>query len=113
MIRRLLVLLSALIVITGPDDLLLDLKCLLQGESPMIAGQKTDALEFAEGEVSDDAEDSPLAEAERLQTARYINSRNTIIAARRVSGPVDPHQYRPADSLRVLPGLSLITKESE
>ncbi len=28
----------------NPDDLILDLKCLLQGESPMIAGQKPDAL---------------------------------------------------------------------
>jgi eukaryotic-like serine/threonine-protein kinase len=66
----------------NPDDLLLDLKCLLQGESPMIAGQKTDALEgLAQGEVSDDEEGSPLAEAERVEMAGYINSRNTIIAA--------------------------------
>lgn len=67
----------------NPDDLLLDLKCLLQGESPMIAGQKTDALAgLAEGEVAgDEAEDSPLAEAEREEMAGYINSRNTIIGA--------------------------------
>ena len=66
-----------------PDDLILDLKCLLQGESPMIAGQKTDALAgLAEGDVSE-GEDagSPLAESERVEMAGYINSRNTIIAA--------------------------------
>jgi serine/threonine-protein kinase len=67
----------------NPDDLLLDLKCLLQGESPMIAGQKADALAgLAEGEASDDeVAGSPLAEAERIEMAGYINSKNTIIAA--------------------------------
>ena len=36
----------------NPDDLILDLKCLLQGESPMIAGQKPDALAvLAEGDA--------------------------------------------------------------
>ena len=67
----------------NPDDLLLDLKCLLQGEGPMIAGQKSDALAgLAEGDVSDhEAAGSPLAESERVEMAGYINSRNTIIAA--------------------------------
>jgi serine/threonine-protein kinase len=67
----------------NPDDLLLDFKCLLQGESPMIAGQKTDVLAgLAEGEVTEDEiAGSPLAEAERIEMAGYINSRNTIIGA--------------------------------
>ncbi len=67
----------------NPDDMLLDLKCLLQDESPMIAGQKTDALaSLAEGDASDDeVQGSPLAEIERIEMAAYINSRNTIIGA--------------------------------
>ena len=67
----------------SPDDLILDLKCLLQGESPMIAGQKSDALAgLAEGDVSEDQPvSSPLSESERVEMAGYINSRNTIIAA--------------------------------
>ena len=67
----------------SPEDLILDLKCLLQGESPMIAGQKSDSLAgLAEGDFSEDAAtDSPVAESERVQMAGYVNSRNTIIAA--------------------------------
>ncbi len=67
----------------NPDDLILDLKCLLQGESPMIASGKADALAgLAEGDVSDDeVTGSPVAEAERLEMAGYVNNRNTIIAA--------------------------------
>ena len=66
----------------NPDDLILDLKCLVQGESPMIAGGKSDALAgLAEGDVSDDAVDSDVTEAERVEMAGYVNSRNTIIAA--------------------------------
>ncbi len=66
-----------------PDDLILDLKCLLQGESPMIAGQKADALAgLAEGDVAEvEVAGSPLAESERVEMAGYVNSRNTIIAA--------------------------------
>ena len=38
----------------NPDDLILDLKCLLQGDSPMIAGQKPDTLAtLAEGEAEE------------------------------------------------------------
>ena len=68
---------------TNPDDLILDLKCLLQDESPMIASGKSDALAgLAEGDVSDDeAEGSPVAEAERVEMAGYVNNRNTVIAA--------------------------------
>src|ERR1700722_7108272 len=50
-----------------PDDLVLDLKCLQQGESPMIAGQKTDSLAgLAEGDVSEDGVAAPpVTELER------------------------------------------------
>ena len=67
----------------NPDDLILDLKCLQQGESPMIAGQKSDALAgLAEGDAAEGEDHgSPLAEAERAEMAGYVNSRNTIIAA--------------------------------
>ncbi len=38
----------------NPDDLILDLKCLLQGESPMIAGQKPETLAvLAEGDIDE------------------------------------------------------------
>ncbi|MDX2038651.1 MAG: serine/threonine-protein kinase [Isosphaeraceae bacterium] len=76
-----------------PDDLILDLKCLIQGESPMIAGQKLDSLAtLAEGEADGDRFESAVAEEERLEMARVVNSRNTIIAA-----------------LGVLLGLSILT----
>jgi eukaryotic-like serine/threonine-protein kinase len=67
----------------NPDDLILDLKCLQQGESPIIAASKSDALAgLAEGDTTEEqASGSPLAESERLEMAGYINSRNTIIAA--------------------------------
>ncbi len=66
-----------------PDDLILDLKCLLQGDGPMLAGGKADSLAgLAEGDAADDVPDgSPLAESERVEMAGYINSRNTIIGA--------------------------------
>ena len=67
----------------NPDDMILDLKCLLQGESPMIAAGKSDSLAgLAEGDVSeDDLGGSPVAQAERVEMAGYVNTRNTIIAA--------------------------------
>ncbi len=67
----------------NPDDLILDLKCLIQDESPMIAGQKADSLAgLADGEAAEGEEaGSPVAEGERLEMAGYVNSRNTIIAA--------------------------------
>jgi serine/threonine-protein kinase len=66
-----------------PDDVLLDLRCLLQGDPPIIAGGKADALAgLAEGDAADDeVTGSPVAEAERVEMAAYVNSRNTIIAA--------------------------------
>jgi serine/threonine-protein kinase len=64
----------------NPDDLILDLKCLLQGESPMIAAQKPDALSvLSEGDAEDH---QPGMNPEQLaEVAGYVNSRHHIIAA--------------------------------
>jgi serine/threonine-protein kinase len=66
----------------NPDDLILDLKCLQRGESPMLAGQKTDDLmALAQGDYDEEtaamqgASDTQLAEL-----ASYVNNRNHIIA---------------------------------
>lgn len=65
-----------------PDDVILDFKCLLQDESPMIAGQKPDSLEaLAEGEAEDGFYGSGASEDELIELAGHVNSRNIIIAA--------------------------------
>jgi serine/threonine-protein kinase len=62
-----------------PDDLILDLKCLIQGESPMIAGQKPESLEaLAHGES--DAEPEGPREEDMVEIAGIVNNRNQIIA---------------------------------
>jgi serine/threonine-protein kinase len=63
-----------------PDDLILDLKCLLRDESPMIAGQKPETLlALAEGDV--DSESQLGASKEQMvEMASYVNNRNQIIA---------------------------------
>ncbi len=65
----------------SPDDLILDLKCLMRDESPMIAGQKPETLEaLAEGE-SDGMYYQPAAsEGQMIEMASYVNNRNHIIA---------------------------------
>lgn len=65
----------------NPDDLILDLKCLIQGERPVIAEQKADALAaLAEGDISDDAAGFATVSDSRLEEmAAYVNSRLTII----------------------------------
>jgi serine/threonine-protein kinase len=64
----------------NPDDLILDLKCLLQGESPMIAAQKPDTFALlAQGETEHVEEG--LSEEQMIEIAGFINSRNYIIAA--------------------------------
>jgi serine/threonine-protein kinase len=64
----------------NPDDLLLDLKCLLQGESPMIAAQKPDALAvLAEGDT--EQLEQGMNEQQMIEVAGFVNSRNQIIAA--------------------------------
>ena len=66
----------------SPDDLILDLKCLLRDESPMIAGQKPESpggpgrrgvrrLRASGGTASED---------EMVEMASYVNNRNHIIA---------------------------------
>jgi serine/threonine-protein kinase len=63
-----------------PDDLILDIKCLQRGESPMIAGQKIESLEpLAKGDT--DHEPPPGPSDEQLtELASYVNNRNQIIA---------------------------------
>jgi serine/threonine-protein kinase len=64
---------------SNPDDLILDLKCLIQGESPMIAGQRPESLEaLAQGEVDEDQEGP--GEEELMALAGVVNNRNQIIA---------------------------------
>jgi eukaryotic-like serine/threonine-protein kinase len=64
----------------NPDDLILDLKCLLQGESPMIAAQKPDALAvLAEGDTEDVRHG--MNEEQLIEVAGFVNSRNQIIVA--------------------------------
>ena len=70
----------------NPDDLILDLKCLIEGERPMIAEQKADALSnLAEGDLDEDAASfgghSAVTEAEKIEMASIVNARSTIIAA--------------------------------
>jgi serine/threonine-protein kinase len=63
-----------------PDDLILDIKCLERGESPMIAGQKPETLlALAEGE-SDAEHRRGASEDELVELASYVNNRNHLIA---------------------------------
>ena len=65
----------------NPDDLILDLKCLMAGDSPMIAGQKPETLAtLAEGEV-DENQSLGASEEELLEIAGYVNGRDSLIAA--------------------------------
>src|SRR5262249_7871671 len=64
----------------SPDDLLLDLKCLLRDESPMIAGQKPESLvALAEGEFDSESFQG-ASEGQMVEMASYVNNRNNIIA---------------------------------
>jgi serine/threonine protein kinase len=61
------------------DDLILDLKCLQRGESPMIAGQKPETLlALSEGDV--DAVVHGPSEEQLVELASYVNNRNNLIA---------------------------------
>jgi serine/threonine protein kinase len=66
----------------GPDDLILDIKCLQRGESPMLAGQKTDDLmALAEGEYDHEtAAQLGASDLQLAELASYVNNRNHIIA---------------------------------
>jgi eukaryotic-like serine/threonine-protein kinase len=62
-----------------PDDLILDIKCLLRGESPMIAGQKPETLQaLSEGEF--DEQHRAASEEELVELASYVKNRNNVIA---------------------------------
>ena len=65
-----------------PDDLILDLKCLIQGESPMIAAQKPESLEaLALGDPDTDVVgDAQPGEEQMIEIAGIVNNRNQIIA---------------------------------
>jgi serine/threonine-protein kinase len=63
-----------------PDDVIMDLQCLLAGERPMIAQRKADALaKLDEGEQSE-AIESEVTEEEKAEMAAVVNSRNTVIS---------------------------------
>lgn len=65
----------------NPDDLILDLKCLLQGDSPMIAGQKPETLAtLSQGEF-DGTQSQGATEEQMIEMAGYVNGRNSVIAA--------------------------------
>ncbi len=66
-----------------PDDLIIDLNRLLEGEPPIIAAQKLDSLtSLSEGEATDyDDPGGSMSESEMVEMAGYVNSRNNIIAA--------------------------------
>ena len=65
----------------NPDDLILDLKCLLAGDSPMIAGQKSESLAtLSQGEAAE-VEAGGATEAQLIEMAGFVNGRNSIIAA--------------------------------
>jgi len=64
-----------------PDDLILDLKCLMRDESPMIAGQKPETLQaLAEGEVDGEFRGGGASDEQLAELASYVNNRNHIIA---------------------------------
>jgi serine/threonine-protein kinase len=70
----------------NPEDLLLDLKCLLAGDRPMIAEQKADALEaLAAGEAQESDEIgagvSSVTEDEKREMAAIANRRMNMLAA--------------------------------
>jgi serine/threonine-protein kinase len=64
-----------------PDDLILDLKCLNQGEIPMIAGQNPESLRaLTQGDLDDEGPQGP-DEQQMIELAGIVNSRNQIIVA--------------------------------
>jgi serine/threonine protein kinase len=66
-----------------PNDIILDLKCLLQDERPMIAAQKLESLSrLSEGATAEQEAEtvSAATEAQMIQMAGFINSKNNIIA---------------------------------
>ena len=67
---------------SNPEDLMLDLRCLIAGERPMIAAQKADALSsLSESDDEADVEDSGsgASEEEKQEMAALVNSKTMII----------------------------------
>lgn len=65
----------------SPDDVLLDLNCLLAGQPPMVAGQKADDLaKLAEGDSDGEIEAGTATEAEKEEMAAIVNMRSNVIA---------------------------------
>ena len=64
-----------------PDDLILDLKCLMQGESPMIAGQNLESLQALTQGDSNHEEPQESSELRMVELAGIVNNRNQIIVA--------------------------------
>lgn len=65
----------------NPSDLILDLKCLQQGERPIMAQQKADDLaNLAMGDADEDAGPA-MSDARMTEMAAYVNSRTTVIIA--------------------------------
>lgn len=64
-----------------PDDLILDLKCLLQGERPILAHQKAEDLaSLAEGDAEDDSDSGAgMSDQQLREVAAQVNSRTTVI----------------------------------
>jgi len=71
----------------NPDDLILDLKCLLGGERPLLAEQKASTLakldqgETRQNEGGEGGGGGGASEAQLIEIAGYINGRNAIITA--------------------------------
>ncbi len=70
----------------NPDDLIIDLHCLLAGDRPMIAEQKSDTLaSLAEGEAAEEEagfefRGGGATDSEKREMAAIVNARNTVIA---------------------------------
>ena len=67
----------------NPDDLMLDLKCLLQGERPLLAEQKAETLaSLDQGDTTQvEGETIGATQTQLAELASYVNSRSTIITA--------------------------------
>ncbi len=66
----------------NPDDLILDLKCLLQGERPLLAEQKVETLShLSKGEAGEREGGGGATQGQLIEIAAYLNSRNTLITA--------------------------------
>ena len=91
----------------SPDDLILDLKCLMRDESPMIAGQKPEAWRpWPKGNPTLDAAGSQGASEEQMvEMASYVNNRNVIIADHGdAPGRLGHHERHPARRGEMNPG---------